>query len=67
MNQFKSVGEFVCPSDDGDFSINVLDLAGWSTGSCLIEQVGQGQKHHLILTKDEALNLAALLLKFATT
>lgn len=59
------LGRIRCPHDDGDFELTVTDLAGWSTGSCLISQEGQGQKHDIAVKKEEAGQLAVILAEFA--
>lgn len=59
------LGSFTCPHKDGDYTVTVYDLVNWMTGACLIQQVGQGEKHEIVLMKDEANALADILANFA--
>ena len=59
------VGSFVAPHQDGDFQVTLIDLYNWATGYVMIRQVGQGQVHEQVYTRDEARELAGLLTKFA--
>lgn len=61
----KIIGSFICPSQDGDFTLTVEDLEGWFSGACLIKQVGQGQKHEIVVYKTEADKLAKILIAFS--
>lgn len=61
------LGSIVCPHQDGDFVISVLDLKNWSTGSCMVRQVGQCQTHDILVTKAEAKQLADILNAFAAS
>lgn len=63
-DNFKVLGDMVCPHDDGDFTLKVKDLHNWSNGMCSIEQNGQGQNHNIVVNKKEAAELAAILIKF---
>ena len=64
---FRELGTFVCPSDDGDYRVTVEDHTGWYTGACIVKQVGQGEEHNIVLSKDEAAKLAVILAKFAAS
>jgi hypothetical protein len=64
--QFKQIGEtIICPHQDGDYQLSVHDLWGWSTGSCLIVQEGQHERHSMVVSKEEAGRLAAILKSFS--
>lgn len=63
----QNLGSFSCPHPDGPFLLTVFDLAGWSTGSCLIRQIGQSQTHDIVLAREEAGKLAKILADFAGT
>jgi len=64
--RFRQIGEtIICPHQDGDYELIVRDLENWSTGSCLISQIGQGDKEEIIVTREEAGRLAVVLEAFA--
>lgn len=65
LSNARVVGSLVCPHQDGDFTTRVIDMKGWSTGSCMIRQEGQGQVHDLIVNREEAAKLADILFLFA--
>lgn len=61
------LGTFVCPSQDGDFTVTVRDLLGWATGMCIIRQEGQCQVSDQCYTREEARKLADILMAFANS
>jgi hypothetical protein len=65
LSQARVVGSFVCPHQDGDYQLRVLDLKGWSTGSCNIRQEGQCEVHDIVVNREEAAKLADILFLFA--
>jgi hypothetical protein len=64
LSDKSKIGSFICPHQDGDFTLTVYDLLHWSTGSCLIRQEGQGQIQDLVLTAQECKKLSNILGKF---
>jgi hypothetical protein len=65
LSDANKVGSFTCPHPDGEYTLTVYDLRHWATGSCLIRQEGQGQKHDIALTAGECDKLSEILTRFS--
>lgn len=62
--KMKLIGSFICPHKEGDYILTVTDLYNFFTGHCCIEQNSKHEKHAIILSKSEAIDLAKILMKF---
>lgn len=60
----KTIATINCPVPDGDFKLEVIDMVNWATSYILLRQTGQGQVHEMMLKKDEAKQLADIIVKW---